>query len=110
MRSHPYFKCNEEACAGTEGLRQHWGDNSTKDWRTLTADIFEEYVLLDLGPRGTPSVPATAPTTLTAPSPCTATSSVDSVAITNAISSMMLAKLPASHMDILMKNKAVAMT
>ena len=77
-----------------KGFGQCWGDNTTKDWTVLSLDNFEEYLVMDTGPR----VP-TAPTTTTASTP------IDVTAITTAVSTAMLTKPPSSKTQLFMKNK-----
>ena len=77
-----------------KGFWQCWGDNTTKDWTVLSLDDFEEYLVTDTGPQVSA---AAAPTAASTP--------IDVTAITNAVSTAMLAKPPASRTELFMKNK-----
>ena len=77
-----------------KGSWQCWGDNTTKDWTVLSLDDFEESLVTNTGPQ----VSATPP-------PMAASTPVDFTAITNAVSTAMLAKPPASRTELFMKNR-----
>ena len=79
-----------------KGFWQCWGDDTTMDWTTLSLRNFEEYLVTDSGPVTTSA--ATTPTV-------TALAPVDVPAITNAVTTAMLAQAPTSHMDMFIKNK-----
>ena len=72
-----------------KGFWQCWGDNTTKDWTVLSLDDFEEYLVTNTGPQ----VSAT-------PLPTVASTPIDVTAITNAVSTAMLAKPPASRTEL----------
>ena len=74
-----------------KGFWQNWGINTTKDWTVLDIDHFEEYLMMDSGPQAPSAAPTTASST-----------AFDVTAFTNAVSTAMLAKPPASHSDIFM--------
>ena len=82
-----------------KGFWQCWGDNTTMDWTTLSLRNFEEYLVTDSGQfttstTTTPTVAATAP--------------VNVPAITNAVTTAMLAREPTSRTDMFIKNKGGA--
>ena len=62
----------------------HWGDNTTKDWCTLSIGDFETFLLTGTGP------PINIPPTSAAPPPTTQADNI--AAITNAISAAILTK------------------
>ena len=76
-----------------KGFWQCWGDNTTKDWTVLSLNDFKEYLVTNTGPQ----VSATPP-------PTAAGTPIDVTAITNAVSTAMLAKPPASRTELFMKN------
>ena len=74
-----------------KGFWKCWGDNISKDYTSLTADDFEEYLITDSGPQVMATSPHGPPTTH---APTTGrTTSTDVTTITTAVSATMLAML-----------------
>ena len=80
-----------------KGFWWNWEDNTTKDWTVLDIDQFEEYLMTDSGPQAPSATPTTA-----------SGNAFDVTAITNAVSTAMLAKPPTSCSDLFMQNKGGA--
>ena len=86
---------------------KHWGDKTTKDWRVLTIDGFDDFLTNGTGPYSTVSpsggyddtTDGHATSTTPTPTP------IDVVAITNAVSTAMLSKPPPSRNEVFLKNK-----
>ena len=84
---------------------KHWGDKTTKEWRVLTIDDFDDFLTNGTGPYSTVS-PSGGDTTgghVTSPTPTP--TSIDVVTITNTVSTAMLSKPPPSRNDVFLKNK-----
>ena len=84
---------------------KHWGDKTTKDWRVLTIDDFNNFLTNGTSPYSTVSSSGNDTTADPTMSPAPTPTSIDVVAITNAVSTAMLSKPPPSQNDIFLKNK-----
>ena len=84
---------------------KHWGDKTTKDWRVLTIDDFDDFLTKGsrpystVSPSGDDTTGGRATSTTPTPTP------IDVVAITNTVSTAMLSKPTPSRNDVFLKNK-----